>query len=186
MAALTEKQKRFCEEYIIDLNGTQAAIRAGYSVDSAGSIAHENLMKPEIQEYLTIRQSELITETGITQRRVLEEYAKIAFSDIRKYYQVDGGLKNIRELDDDSAAALAGVDVYEERTGQEDVEAIGVTKKIKMHDKLRALDALGKHLGMFKMIHELTGKNGEPIGLPPLNITVTTPGAKITESEDEP
>lgn len=185
MASLTEKQKRFCEEYLIDLNGTQAAIRAGYSFDSAGAIASENLTKLEIQEYLTIRQSELITETGITQKRVLEEYAKIAFADIRKMYTVDGALKGMHDLDDDAAAALAGVDVYEERVGAEDVESIGVTKKIKMHDKIRALDAIGKHLGMFKNIHELTGKNGEPLGLPALNITVTSPGINVAEKESD-
>lgn len=180
-----DKHIRFCEEYLIDLNGKQAAIRAGYSTTRAEVTACEILAREDVQAYLSTRQKELQEATGITQKRVLEEYGKIAFSDMRKFYTEDGALKNVRELDDESAAALAGVDVYEEKTGEEDVEVIGVTKKIKLHDKIRALDALGKHLGMFKNIHEITGKNGEPLGLPPLNITVTTPGAKVAQSEEE-
>src|SRR5687767_10030922 len=108
---LTDKQIRFCEEYLIDLNATQAAIRAGYSPKTAHSIGAENLIKPEIQEYLSNRQKELQEATGITQKRVLEEYAKVAFLDIRKFYTVDGALKSIHDLDDESAGALAGCEV---------------------------------------------------------------------------
>lgn len=156
---LTEKQRRFCEEYLIDLNATQAAIRAGYSEDTAGQIGWENLKKPEIQEYLKTRQNELQEATGITQKRVLEEYAKVAFLDIRKFYTVDGALKPVHDLDDEAAGALAGVEVYEEKTGAEDVEAIGTTKKIKTYDKVKALDSLARHLGMFtdKMDVNLSG-----------------------------
>jgi len=83
---VTEKQKRFCEEYLIDLNGTQAAIRAGYSTTSAHSTASEILSYPNIQDYLSQRQKELQEATGVTQKRILEEYAKIAFFDIRNIY----------------------------------------------------------------------------------------------------
>lgn len=160
MSPLTDKQLRFCEEYLVDLNATKAAIRAGYSEESAGSIGHENLKKPDVQEYISRRQKELQEATGITQKRVLEEYAKVAFLDIRKYYTVDGALKPIRELDDDAAGALAGVEVYEEKTGEEDVEATGSTKKIKTYDKVKALDSLARHLGMFtdKMDVNLSGQ----------------------------
>lgn len=156
---LTEKQRRFCEEYLIDLNATQAAIRAGYSEDSATEIGYENLRKPHIQEYLKSRQKELQEATGITQKRVLEEYAKVAFVDLRKFYTVDGVLKSIHDLDDEAAGALAGIEVYEEKTGTEDVEALGTTKKIKTYDKVKALDSLARHLGMFtdKMDLNLTG-----------------------------
>lgn len=180
-----DKHIRFCEEYLVDLNGKQAAIRSGYSVTRAEVTACEILARDDVQAYLSQRQKELQEATGITQKKVLEEYGKIAFADIRKFYTVDGAIKSIRDLDDESAAALAGVDVYEEKTGEEDVESIGVTKKIKLHDKIRALDALGKHLGMFKNIHELTGKNGEPLGLPALNITVCSPDVKVSQSEEE-
>ncbi len=115
MAELTGKQQRFCEEYLIDLNATKAAIRAGYSEDSAGAIGHENLKKPEIQEFISARQKELQEATGITQKRVLEEYAKIAFFDIRSLYTPDGGLKDIRQLDDNAAGAISSVESVEEK-----------------------------------------------------------------------
>ncbi|MFD1165208.1 terminase small subunit [Sphingobacterium daejeonense] len=82
--ALTDKQQRFVEEYMVDLNATQAAIRAGYSQNTAHSIGAENLIKPEIQEAIQKRKQELSDQTGITAERVLKEYAKIAFSDIRE------------------------------------------------------------------------------------------------------
>ena len=150
MADLTDKQKRFCEEYLIDLNATQAAIRAGYSRTSAGQIGEQNLKKHDIQVYLSARQQELQEATGITQKRVLEEYAKVAFLDIRKFYTVDGSLKSIHDLDDISAGALAGVETYEERQGDDEALTIGQTKKIKTYDKVKALDSLARHLGIFE------------------------------------
>lgn len=166
---LTDKQRKFCEEYLKDLNGTQAAIRAGYSQKTANEIAAENLAKPSIKAYLAERQRELQEATGITQKRVLEEYAKVAFLDIRKFYTVDGSLKSIHDLDAESAGALAGVEVYEEKiTQDEEAPVIGMTKKIKTYDKVKALDSLGRHLGLF-------GKDNEQLK-PIVNIT----GMKVT------
>lgn len=155
-----EKHRRFCEEYLIDLNGAQSAIRAGYSEDRARITASELLDREDVQAYLKKRQQEIQEVTGITQKRVLEEYAKIAFIDIRKFYTVDGALKGIRDLDDDAAGALASVESYEEKTGEEDVEALGTTRKIKTYDKVKALDSLARHLGMFndKMDVNLSGQ----------------------------
>jgi phage terminase small subunit len=150
MSELTDKQIKFCEEYLIDLNATQAAIRAGYSEKTARSIANENLTKPDIQNYLTERQKELKEETGITQKRVLQELSAIAFSDIRRFYDENGNLKSITELDDEAAAALAGVETEELFAGFGDDRAqIGMTKKIKRWDKGKALETLGRHLGIF-------------------------------------
>lgn len=150
---LTEKQIKFCEEYLIDLNATRAAKAAGYSEISAGVIGHETLTKPYIQEYLSKRQLELQEATGVTSKRVIEEYAKIAFFDLRKAYTVDGSLKSVSEFDDDTAGAISGIDIYEERitdvASGENI-TIGTTKKIKLHDKIRALDSLGRHLGIFE------------------------------------
>jgi len=80
LAKLTDKQERFVEEYLIDLNSTQAAIRAGYSVKSAGKIGPELLGKTRISEAITKKKAERSKRTGITADRVLEEYAKIAFA----------------------------------------------------------------------------------------------------------
>ena len=169
MSELTDKQIKFCEEYLIDLNATQSAIRAGYSRNSAMEQGYQLLQKTSVTEYLAKRQAELQQATGITQKRVLEEYAKVAFLDIRKFYTVDGALKSIHELDDDSAGALAGVEVYEEKAGNDAEEMVlGTTKKIKTYDKVKALDSLGRHLGLF-------GKDNEQLK-PVVNIT----GMKVT------
>lgn len=144
---LTDKQQRFVEQYLIDLNATQAAIRAGYSENSAMEQGYQLLQNPSVQEYLQKRQEQLQKKTGITQERVLQELAAIAFSDVRKFYNEDGSLKSITELDDETAAAMAGMDIEEifmEKTH------IGNTKKIKRWDKAKALELLGKHLGIFE------------------------------------
>lgn len=146
--ALTDKQQRFVEEYMVDLNATQAAIRAGYSRDTAKDIGCENLAKPNIQEAIQKRKQDLSESTGITAERVLAEYAKIAFADVRNILTVDGGLKDTHEWDDETAGAVAGVKVFEVY-GPEG-EKLGTNKEIKLNDKLRALDSLGKHIGLFE------------------------------------
>lgn len=162
--ALTEKIKRFCDEYLVDLNATRAAIRAGYSPASAYSQAHDLLKKPDVQAYLDIKRKELQERTGISQERVLREYARIAFFDPRALYNVDGGLKQVRDLSEDDAAALAGLEVNEEYVSDSpNKEAIGATKKVKFADKIRALDSISRILGLAPEKHELTGKNGGPI-----------------------
>lgn len=103
MPKLTDKQKRFCEEYLIDLNATQAAIRAGYSEKTADRIANQNLRKIEVQQYVQKLMTERSEQTGVTAEKVIKELEKIAFSDA-------------------------------EITGKE---------------KMKALELLGKHLGMF-------------------------------------
>lgn len=152
MADLTDKQLKFCLEYLVDLNATQAAIRAGYSEDSASVIGCENLTKPNIQAYIANLKAKAAKKLEISKERVLKEYARIAFSDLRKLYDENGRLLTPHEIDDDSAAALAGIEVFEEfgfdKTGER--QHIGDTKKIKIHNKLQALDSLGKHLGLFE------------------------------------
>jgi phage terminase small subunit len=152
---LTDKQIRFCEEYLIDLNATQAAIRAGYSEKTAGQIGEQNLKKLEIQSHIQKRQKELQAKTGITQERVLKELAAIAFSDVRKFYDEDGRLKQITELDDDVAAAMSGMDIEELTV---DGNLIGTVKKIKRWDKTKSLEMLAKHLGMFEKDNDQQNK----------------------------
>jgi phage terminase small subunit len=148
---LTDKQARFCEEYLIDLNATQAAIRAGYSENSAMEQGYQLLQNTSVKEHLKKRQQKLQEKTGITQERVLNELAAIAFSDVRKFYNEDGTLKQITELDDETASALSGMDIdeiFEFVDGKK--EKIGNTKKIKRWDKVKALENLAKHLGLFE------------------------------------
>lgn len=148
---LTPKQQRFCDEYLIDLNATQAAIRAGYSVKTANEQGSRLLVNVSIQKYLSYKHQQRLTRTEITQDSVLQEFAKIAFADIRMFYDKDNKLKPLHTLDDNSAAALAGVDVDEIFAGQ---EHIGTLKKIRLHSKISALESLGKHVGLYKKDNE--------------------------------
>lgn len=142
--ALTAKQRRFVDEYIKDLNASQAAIRAGYSAISARNISSSLMTKANIQQEIAERMGKRSERTAITADRVLQELARLAFLDVRKAYTPDGALKPIHELDDDTAAAIAGMDIIE--FGGD--EQSGVVKKIKLSDKKGALELLMRHLGM--------------------------------------
>lgn len=145
MKKLTPKQAAFVREYLIDLNATQAAVRAGYSKSTAAAIGHENLRKPEIEQAIQKAINERSRRTEITQDRVLQELARIAYSDPRQLYNDDGALKPIPELSDEAAASLAGFEILEVFDGK---ELVGYTKKVKRWDKLKALDLLCEHLGI--------------------------------------
>lgn len=146
--ALTPKQKRFVAEYLVDLNATAAAIRAGYSKKTAEVIGYENLRKPQIEAAINQAIQEREKRTEITQDMVLRETAKLAFFDIRKMFGKDGKPLNISELDADTAAALVGLDVQD--IADNDGDYVGFVKKYKMADKLKALELLGKHLGTWE------------------------------------
>jgi phage terminase small subunit len=153
MPNLTPKQLLFCQEYMKDLNGTQAAIRAGYSENTAYSIAGENLNKPEIQDKIAELKAARAARCEITADMVLREFAKIAFIDIRKFYNSEGVLKLPHELDEDAAAALSELNVHELFGYDVVLEANvkqGEAKKIKLHDKQRALENIAKHLGWYE------------------------------------
>lgn len=147
---MNQKQKTFASEYVIDYNATQAAIRAGYSERSAYSQAHELLKKPEVKKAIQELEEAASERTAITKDMVLKELARVAFVDPRKLFDEEGRPKDIRFLDPDTAAALSSVDIYEEFDyNGDEKELSGYTKKYKWADKLRALEMLGKHLGMF-------------------------------------
>lgn len=145
-AGLNPKQQRFVDEYLIDLNATQAAIRAGYSQKTAGSQGFDLLKKPEIQEAIEKARAKTARKLEITRERVLEEYAKLAFLDPRRFYNADGTLKRVPDMDDDAAAALQGFEVDEIRMG-EGSQVSGTTTKIKWHDKKAALDSIARMMG---------------------------------------
>jgi phage terminase small subunit len=145
---LTPKQELFCQEYIKDFNATRAALAAGYSEKIPSETGYENLRKPQIQDYLKKLLEKRSLRNEITQDRILEELAFIAFFDIRELFNDDGSLKNIKDLDERTARALAAVDSSKITTKGKD-EVTEFIKKIKALDKRGALELLGKHLGMF-------------------------------------
>lgn len=135
-------------EYLVDLNATAAAVRAGYSKKTANRIASENLSKPDIQAAIQKAKESLRNRTEITQEMVIRETAKLAFFDVRKMFDKDGKPLDISQLDADTAAALVGLDVQD--VADSDGEYVGYVKKYKMADKLKALELLGKHTGAFE------------------------------------
>ena len=158
MAKLTNKQKRFIEEYLIDLNATQASIRAGYSPETAKEIGCENLTKPNIKNEIDKAIAERSRRTGINQDRVLREIAKIAFvnpSDVINFNQA-----TVKEnASDDDLAVISGVKIKSIPTDDGNIQE----REVKLYDKLKALDMLGKHLGMFTDKIELKGDMGVKI-----------------------
>jgi len=146
---VTNKQKKFCLEYMVDLNATQAAIRTGYSENTAYAIGAENLRKPQIALEIEKLRKEMEERTGITVERVLREYGRLAFFDPRKLFDDKGNLIPIHQLDADTAAAISGIDVNEiMKLGSEEEILKTINKKIKHIDKKGALDSIGKYLGM--------------------------------------
>lgn len=145
MAKLTEKQKRFVEEYLIDLNATQAAIRAGYSPNTAKDIGCENLAKPNIRACIDKEIAERSKRTGINQDRVIRELARLAFVNANDVIDMEEAtLKDGATEDDTAAITSVKVKTIPTKEGE------GIEREIKLTDKLKALELLGKHLGMFK------------------------------------
>lgn len=146
---ITPKKQRFVDEYLVDLNATQAAIRAGYSAKTAHSQGPRLLDDVGVKELIAEAMAKRSESTKITAERVLQELGRVAFFDPRRLLNADGSPKPINELDDDTAAVLAGMDVQEEYVGVGDERRfVGYTKKVKMADKVAALSLAMRHLGM--------------------------------------
>lgn len=147
---LTPKQQRFVEEYIVDFNATQAAIRAGYSQKTAQEIGSENLSKPIIAEAIAKLTKQLTKITGLTVERTLQEVARLAYADPRKLYDKDGNFIPVHLMDDDTAATVAGIEVEEEYTGKGEARTLaGHLRKVKTHDKNAALEKAMKYHGLY-------------------------------------
>ena len=141
---LTPKQRLFVQEYLIDLNATQAALRAGYSVNNSHKIGSQLLDNPRIKQAIELAMYERELRTKVTQDRVIQELAKIAFinpTDVVDSY--DASLHNGAARED--TAAISSIRVKRLPTR----EGFGVEREIKLHDKIRALELLGKHLRLF-------------------------------------
>lgn len=150
------KQTRFVQEYLVDYNGTQAAMRAGYPAASARQVASENLSKPDIAAAITRALTALQARCDISAERVLLELARVAYADIRQVFDAAGRLKQPTEYDAAIASAVTGVEVVTRSIDEGEVEYI---HKIKLAPKVDALKTLAQHLGLLKM--QLTGPNGE-------------------------
>lgn len=150
---MTPKQLTFIAEYLVDLNATQAAIRAGYSERTAAEIGYENLRMPQIASALSQAMRARSERTEVTQDRVLEELAGIAFahlSDVATWDSATLSLHPSDELSPRTSAAVKDIRARRTRsTSKDGTESVRTDYRVTMHDKLGALDLLAKHLGMY-------------------------------------
>jgi len=154
--ALTAKQQAFVDEYLVTLNASDAARKAGYSAKTAAQMGHKLLADPEVAAAIETAKQARSERTQISQDRVLEELAAVAFSDVRDYVAWDGTtvmLKASPDLADARAVASVAGD--------------GEKATLRMHDKIRALEILGKHVGLFK--------EQSPFGDGPISVEVIWP-----------
>ena len=173
---MTPKQELFCIEYLKDKNATAAYMRAGYAATGHAAEANASrlLSNAEIKAFISNRLTEVKDDLVVEVKQVLREMLRVGTSDIRKLFNEDGSMKSPHEWPDDVAASVAGVEVYEEFGESEPDEelepqghggalkrqrgkreVIGMTKKVKMWDKNKGLEMLGKHLKMFTDILEI-------------------------------
>lgn len=149
---MTERQKRFVEEYLIDLNATQAAIRAGYSPETAKEIGCENLTKPNIRARVDKAIAERSKRTGVNQDRVLLELARLGFVNPADLINMDEAtIKDGANRDD--TAAISSVKVKTIPTEDGNI----TEREVKLCDKNKSLELLARHLGMFNDKLDLSG-----------------------------
>lgn len=174
---LTPKQERFVEEYLVDLNATQAAIRAGYSTRNADTIGFQLLQKTPVADAISRRRNLLSRKANITQERILIEMARLAFFDPRKLFDAEGNPMSITNLCDDAAAAINGLDVVTVGNGE---VGIGQVTKYKIPDKNKALENLARILGHFD-----NNKNKDQEYSPPVfNVIIEEKNARKDRNTD--
>jgi phage terminase small subunit len=145
---LTTQQKMFVSNILEGMNQTDAYLNAGYKCPR--SVARRNaarlMTNADILEKIKGVQRRAAKKAEITHQMILEQYAKIAFFNIRQLYDKNGNPKKILDLDDDTTAAIAGIDILHKNTHSGEIYTI---KKIRLNDKIKALDSLARIQGMF-------------------------------------
>lgn len=159
---LTDKQEIFIGEYLKDFNATRAAIAAGYAKSSADVTGSRLLANAKVAAEIDKQKLGRLKRLEISADRVLQELAKLAFYDPRKLFDADGRCKPITELDDNTAAVIAGMKTVQKVTG-EDQDGMVVFTDFKLADKGQNLERLGKHLKLFTDKQEVSGPDGGKI-----------------------
>jgi phage terminase small subunit len=176
------RRQMFVEEYLRDYNATQAAIRAGYAENSAGEEGHRLLKNAQIKKAIEKRKAAILETIQQDQIRTLREIQKIAFIDIRHLYNEKGELKSPSEWDEATAAAVASTETVRRSTGEKDDDGNVVYEtvlKVRLWDKVKALELMGKHQNIFNEITPDALKEAGVIYFP----TKVEVGAPISESE---
>lgn len=156
--SLTPKQQLFVQEYLVDLNATQAAIRAGYSVRTARAVGSENLTKPDIAAAIAEAQTKRAQRTQIDADWLLTRLAEESTADVADLYDEHGGLKPVKDWPLIWRQGLvAGLDVEEIRV---EGVVVGSIRKLKLSDRIKRLELIGRHIdvGAFKDKVEHSGK----------------------------
>jgi phage terminase small subunit len=155
---LSRKQELFVAEYLVDLNGTRAAIKAGYSEKTATEQASRLLTRVKVVQAIREELEKRFQKLEISADKVLQGIAKMAYFDPRKFFHEDGSLKKVTELDPDTAQALAGIEVNEIWSGRgERREQVGTVTRVKFPDRGLNLERLGRYLKLFTDKVELSG-----------------------------
>ncbi|EPB6485754.1 MULTISPECIES: terminase small subunit [Pseudomonas] len=146
--ALTKKQRLFVDEYLIDLNATQAAIRAGYSTRRAAEIGYQLLQRPEVAQAIQAAMAERSKRTEVEADYVIRRLREIDEMDVLDILEDDGSFRSIRDWPRAWRQFLSGIEIAELFEGRGDDRRIaGVLRKVKWPDKLRNLELLSRHVG---------------------------------------
>ncbi|MFK1309815.1 terminase small subunit [Pseudomonas aeruginosa] len=146
--ALTKKQRLFVDEYLLDLNATQAAIRAGYSTRRATEIGYQLLQRPEVAQAIQAAMAERSKRTEVEADYVIRRLREIDEMDVLDILEDDGSFRSIRDWPRAWRQFLSGIEIAELFEGRGDDRRIaGVLRKVKWPDKLRNLELLSRHVG---------------------------------------
>ena len=153
MSKLTQKEERFCQEYLIDLNQTQAAIRAGYSDKGIRQVAHKLMMNADIQARISLLKKKREERTEITADRVLQQFCDIADYRIEDIMDFDGEECIFKPMSEWTKAARVAVSAVKQTTetrriGLEEIKTVKV--EFKTDDRIKALDSMARHLGIYE------------------------------------
>lgn len=157
MAKLTDKQQRFVDEYLIDLNATQAAIRAGYSAKTADQQGSRMLANVKVKQAVAEKQAQRSKRTGVNQDRVVLELAKVAFAKMTDIVDSNGRIKEDASPDD-----LACIESIKYKESDNEYGG-SIEREVKIASKLKALELLGKHLGMWSDKFNVTVEKSEKL-----------------------
>lgn len=175
MEKLNAKQKRFCEEYIKDLNASQAFIRAGYSSKNANVNSAILMAKNSIKNYISHLQEKLRAKNEDLVQKVLDEFANIAFANAQDFVNGNNSILELKHMDKSKTAAVSKIKTVLKENGD-------IVSEIGFHSKPQALEALGRHLGLFEKDNK---QKGEAIVVPEIKVYNSAPPLAGSESEVE-
>ncbi|KSC48095.1 terminase small subunit [Pseudomonas aeruginosa] len=198
--ALTKKQRLFVDEYLLDLNATQAAIRARYSARRAAEIGYQLLQRPEVAQAIQAAMAERSKRTEVEADYVIRRLREIDEMDVLDILEDDGSFRSIRDWPRAWRQFLSGIEIAELFEGRGDDRRIaGVLRKVKWPDKLRNLELLSRHVGtesaaldlelkrldVAKKRAELKLLENPEDEAPPTSVAVTIIDARVRDADAE-